>query len=246
MAASWRNLSKNPYARHFLQHQGRLSNPLKGDRTRPALWDISHGCILWLPRKQSIYLPKPQIDVPSTFDRPVLVLDLKVEDPENASITFLFLVTHRKELLRDPMLWTAQTDALTIDIKRLGPNAPDFRNETSLYLENFPKPPPDTTPYAFVNMRRKYTMEWQNFRCYDGHPDAFRYRLNKGSFLRLAKQVPDFKFSPSSRIPTDMLWAAFYEKHIKHRYTLGSRAAKASWVSEPKRWRVIENTTERV
>jgi hypothetical protein len=192
-----------------------------------------------------MYLPKPRNKIPASFDRPVLVLDVKVEDPENASVTFLFLITHQKQsALQGSKLWTADTDATMYAIKRFDESTPDLRNKTALYLEGTERPMPCERPHSFVNIRKKYSIPWQYLRCYDHHPDAFHYRLDKESFLTLAEKVPDFEFSPESWIPTQELWHTFYKQHIKHQFTLGSQAAKVKFAMEEARRGVTENATE--
>ena len=79
----------------------KLSQPRKDsrqdNRDRPALWDISSGCVLWLPAKDLISpdaLAQSQrlLDGnPKMFDHPVLVWDVEVSGPEDAVVTFMFM-----------------------------------------------------------------------------------------------------------------------------------------------------------
>ncbi|KAM3089499.1 hypothetical protein ACMFMG_001087 [Clarireedia jacksonii] len=152
LLASWRNYGRNPYTRTFLPFTRRLEKTNEDKRPRPALWDISHGCILWLPMKDRVQMTKPPEDPFPIFDRPVVVLDLKIEDAENASIIFLYLWQHAATgRIKDTKLWTAKTNPnLSLEkIRRLDAAAPDFRKETTLYLENHRRPEPDEKPHSF-------------------------------------------------------------------------------------------------
>ena len=65
-----------------------------GERSRPPLWDISSGCILWLPPKSQI---RPETLKGSgfedasldAFDRPILCVDVEIKSPTNGIIYFV-------------------------------------------------------------------------------------------------------------------------------------------------------------
>jgi hypothetical protein len=89
-------------ARVALQlHAKKPSLPALDGRESLALWDISSGCILWLPPKTFISpdaLQKSQdlLDShPGMFDHPALVLDVKVSGPGDAVVSFLLMRSKR-------------------------------------------------------------------------------------------------------------------------------------------------------
>jgi hypothetical protein len=66
----------------------------KDGRPWPSLWDICHGCILWLPRldeiRDKISPGNPLLQMNrGFFDHPVLIVDVRIESAEKGTLNFV-------------------------------------------------------------------------------------------------------------------------------------------------------------
>jgi hypothetical protein len=89
----WRSNDFAPY-RNILEPYHRTWDYFTGERSRPPLWDISSGCILWLPSKSKV---RPETlkgsgfenENEDAFDRPILCVDVEIKSPTNGIIYFV-------------------------------------------------------------------------------------------------------------------------------------------------------------
>ncbi|KAM0796982.1 hypothetical protein BDR22DRAFT_865125 [Usnea florida] len=95
---------RDPAVGHRLRPYSTAAKVSEGSRAQPEIWDICNGCILWLPPKDAVNKlldPTLSSHEPSSFDHPVLILDIEVKGPRDATVRFANIRSLRKLSLKD-------------------------------------------------------------------------------------------------------------------------------------------------
>ena len=201
---------RKPAVEYLLRPYSTAARVSGGSRPQPEIWDICNGCILWLPPKDAVNMlvdPRLSSNEPSSFDHPVLILDIEVKGPRDATVRFANIVSLHKSSLRDMPC-----------------------SESDHYLPIFPtEPHPDSG--ALLRLEKEslkrgiaknsyvsisdgiFSLDFKAFQCYaiGQKADGYRHRLNKASFEQVIRELG---CSSSAWIETNALWETFLDKHI--------------------------------
>ncbi|KAG9231255.1 hypothetical protein BJ875DRAFT_517718, partial [Amylocarpus encephaloides] len=183
----WDSILRRNYLDHFATKLHRSQLPSNLGRKRPALWDICGGCILFLPEKRHIldYLDPALRGVNEMkFNHPLVVLDVKVKEPEDAMVTFAFM--------------TSSKPSISMEILPLGSH-PLRKDENG------------NQKSSYINTSATYTIPWEALQCYSGKvaPNGYRYRLTEESFGRLTERIYGVGVLESRWVEKNALWETF-------------------------------------
>lgn len=182
-----------------------------GKRPRPELWDICNGCILWLPPKIDIgKIPHPSLSSrnPGFFDHPILVLDVKITGPRDATVQFARMTSLRKVSLQQRIHHSQWDQFLPIF-----PANPHPNSGLLLRLEN-EKPQRGMVDNSYVSVQEGvFSLDYRALRCYAAgqRANGYRHRLTKESFEQVVRELG---YSSSAWIETGCLWEEFLRKHV--------------------------------
>lgn len=176
-------------------------------RAVPELWDICNGCILWLPSKDAVSkLLDPTLSSrhPAFFNHPVLVLDIEVTDPRDATVRFANIT---KLSLRD----FPRSDCE--HYLPIYPTEPHPDSGALLHLEN-QKHKRGIVKNSYVSVLDGiFSVNFKALQCYavGQKADGYRHRLNKESFEQVVRELG---CNSSAWIETTALWETFLHKHV--------------------------------
>ena len=182
-----------------------------GSRPRPELWDICKGCILWLPPKADVgEIADPRLSTrdPAFFDHPILVLDVEIAGPRDATVRFAKLTSLRRKPLEHVHPAAHRDRYLPIF-----PTKPHPNRSTLLRLEN-EKSKRGMIDTCYVSVGEGvFGLDYRALRCYAAgqKADGYRHRLQKDSFEQVARELD---YGSSGWIETGELWEEFIRKHI--------------------------------
>lgn len=211
ISRSWE--SNDSFCRHFNPFITKLdAHPETIDeRWRPALWDISEGCILYLPPKKDIQIAllrqTPIIWLPeNAFNHPVLVLRVCRTGPESAMIWFGIMQSSVPNKYQNSNYYCRVFPKSRIT--NPGEKCEILRLEgNEIYpSESYAKAGGDLT-------RQIYCLPWEALRCYDkNNGNGYKRRLDVDSFTTLTRT---FYTRPSTSpwIRTSKLWEDFASKY---------------------------------
>ena len=184
-------------------------------RPYPELWDISNGCILWLPvRDKKIedkIVPGSKLDGqgPGFFDHPILVLRVDIRSVTLATITFAKMTSLGNRSLQEakpgqPNRWK---EYLPIEPAEAHPIS-----GVLLHLEDL-SPKRSMTQNSYISLcEGAFSLDWRAFRCYSKQrADGYRQRLNQESFEQV---IYAMGLQSSPWIKTGRLWETFYDNYI--------------------------------
>lgn len=181
-----------------------------GNRLRPELWDICNGCILWLPPKADVgEIPDPRLSScdPAFFDHPILVLNIEITGPRDATVQFAKMTSLRNRSLEHIPL-SYRDEYLPIF-----PASPHPNSGLLLRLEN-EKSKRGMMENSCVSIREGiFSLDYKALRCYSAgqKADGYRHRLKKDSFDLVVRELD---YSSSAWIETGSLWEEFLRKHV--------------------------------
>ncbi|KAF4637316.1 hypothetical protein G7Y89_g765 [Cudoniella acicularis] len=196
----------------FKPYSKKLNLPQADDRRpRPALWDICHGCILWLPKKSDIQASILQSSSELNglrelaFDHPVVVLSTSIASPENANITFAIMTTspaspaRHMEIMRSPsrQYYLSPHNKLLLE-----------RNKGFWSAKSEERG-------SWISLSNTYTIDWEGLQCFaEGNHKGigYSYRLQQKSFEKLLANWTNLPRSPW--IETSLLWEFFEKEYI--------------------------------
>ena len=208
--ASWQRHEK--YGKVFRAYS--RAGEYTGRRSLPELWDISNGCILWLPARADINDKIIENSILSSkgngfFDHPVIVLKVMVASPTTAILTCAKMTSLGKRTLHQAFPSNAHRWSQYLPI---APAAAHPVNGIQLHLEN-EKPKRGMPEISYISLKETFDIDFTALRCYpiNQKADGYRHRLNKNSFEQLLHAM-DFESGPW--IETDSLWETF-EKHLE-------------------------------
>ena len=180
-------------------------------RPLPELWDISNGCILWLPDRVEIedkIIPGSRLaqETEGFFDHPIVVVEVKLLSPTAALLTFAQMTSLGNRTLREAKAAPYWQFYLPIT-----PSAPHPTHGIQLALEN-EKQKRGMTENSYIRLHEPFTLDFTAFRCYSSgqRADGYRHRLTEDSFDQLARLL---RMEPSQWVKTDELWETF-EKYL--------------------------------
>ncbi|OBT64318.1 hypothetical protein VE03_06803 [Pseudogymnoascus sp. 23342-1-I1] len=159
------------YGPAFAPYTTKLLERNEGWKSRPALWDISPGCLLWLPLYYNNFgdteLLHPN---PESLDHAIVVLSVNVSGPEDAIVTFMQLRTFKSLGPRTSLLkfWKRH-----LPISRFPreswkdePMARESWKDALLFLEHYPRK--TLSKLTYVDIQDINTARWEDLRCYLG------------------------------------------------------------------------------
>lgn len=207
----WRpSWEQNPQISHLLRPYSTAQVVYDGSRSRPELWDICNGCILWLPPKVDvgeILDPRLSSRDPGSFDHPILVLNIDITGPRDATVHFVRMTTLRKRSL-EHIHPSYRNQYLPVF-----PAAPHPISGLLLHLEN-EKPKRGMMENSYVSLQEgEFSLDYKAVRCYSAgqKADGYRHRLTKESFDQVMRQLGHIS---SPWIETGGLWEEFIRRHV--------------------------------
>ena len=181
-----------------------------GERSQPELWDISSGCILWLPPKADVgETADPNLAKrhPAFFNHPILVISIEITNPRSAIVHFALMTSLGKRSLGE-IEPNRQDRYLPIY-----PTEPHPNSGILLRLEDqAPKRGMIGTSYLCIR-DGVFSVDFRALRCYSAGRAAngYRYRLTQESFNQVMRVLDRI---PSAWIETNRLWEQFLLKHV--------------------------------
>ncbi|OBT83321.1 hypothetical protein VE02_08700 [Pseudogymnoascus sp. 03VT05] len=178
------------YGPAFAPYTTKLLKRTEGWESRPALWDISPGCLLWLPpyykNPNGTNLRHPH---PDSLNRPIVVLSVDVSGPEDAIVTFMnirsFKLVGAKTSL--PNFWKKHLplSRLPRENWRDDPEARDSWKDALLFRENYMGR--EINRMQYVDIQHISTARWEDLRCYRGERRIIgaRQRVCENSMAQL-------------------------------------------------------------
>lgn len=159
------------YGPAFAPYTTKLLKQTEGWERRPALWDISPRCFLWLPRNyKNPEDPNLLHPHPNSVDHPIVVLSVDVSGPEDAIVTFMLLRSFKSSGARTSLInfWKRH-----LPISRFSrenwkdePEARESWEDALLFLENYP--PVTMSHVQYVDIGSINTARWEDLHCYRG------------------------------------------------------------------------------
>ncbi|KFZ00364.1 hypothetical protein V500_01067 [Pseudogymnoascus sp. VKM F-4518 (FW-2643)] len=157
------------YGPAFAPYTTKLLKQTEGWERRPALWDISPGCFLWLPRNyKNPEDPNLLHPHPNSVNHPIVVLSVDVSGPEDAIVTFMLLRSFKSSGARMSLInfWKRH-----LPISRFSrenwkdePEARESWEDALLFLENYP--PVTMSHVQYVDIGSINTARWEDLHCY--------------------------------------------------------------------------------
>ena len=204
---SWK---RNPEFSTLLEPYSTAAIVRNGGRSQPELWDISEGCILWLPPKADVgEIADPNLAKrhPAFFNHPILVVSIEITNPRSATVHFTLMTSLGKRSLEgiEP---NRQDRYLPIY-----PTNPHPNSGILLRLEN-QAPKQGMIETSYVSIRDGvFSLDFRVLRCYSAGQKAngYRHRLTQESFNQVMRGLDR---SPSAWTETNRLWEEFLLKRV--------------------------------
>ena len=201
---------REPAFEYRLRPYSTAARVSEGSRAQPEIWDICNGCILWLPPKDAVIKllgPRLSSHGPSFFDHPVLILDIEVTGPRDATVQFANIRSLHKLSLRD--IPRSESDHYL----PIFPTNPHPNSGALLRLEK-ESPKRGIIKNSYVSIPDGiFSLDFKALQCYaiGQKADGYRHRLNKESFEQVIRELG---CSSSAWIESSVLWETFLDKHI--------------------------------
>ncbi|OBT92631.1 hypothetical protein VE01_09813 [Pseudogymnoascus verrucosus] len=159
------------YGPTFAPYTTKLLKRTEGWEERPALWDISPGCLLWLPpyykNPEDTNLLHPH---PNSVDHPIVVLSVDVSGPEDAIVTFMTIRSFKSFGAKTSLLnfWKKYLPLSRFPREnwRDEPEARESWKDALLFRENYTGR--KTNRVQYVDIQNISTARWEDLRCYQG------------------------------------------------------------------------------
>ena len=208
---TWRpSWERHPELSHLLRPYSTAAVASEGMRPQPELWDICTGCILWLPPKADvgeILDPRLSSRDPGFFDHPILVLNIEITGPRDATVHFVTMTSLRKRSLED--MHPYHRDRYL----PVYPANPHPNSGLLLRLEN-ERPGRGMVENSYVSIDDGvFSLEYRALRCYAAGQkgNGYRHRLKRESFDQAMRELGR---SSSAWIETGGLWEEFVRNHV--------------------------------
>ena len=201
---SWQR-DDNPYREILRPYARAATTTSNGGRPWPELWDISNGCILWLPPRREIKQnilagTKLSSKPPGFFDHPIVVLKVEVKNATTATILFAKMTTR-----------------VVNGILPVFPADPDPKSGIQLRTES-ESWNRGMKEGSYVSVGEGiFALDWTTFRCYavGQKGDGYRHRLQQESFAKLRDQSPlRMEGESTPWTETNRLWETFIENYV--------------------------------
>lgn len=159
------------YGPAFAPYTTKLLKRTEGWEGRPALWDISPGCLLWLPpnykNPEDTKLRHPH---PNSLNHPIVVLSVDVSGPEDAIVTFMNIRSFKSDGAKTTLLnfWKKYLPLSRFPREswRDEPEARESWKDALLFREYYPTWKINRMQY--VDIQSISTARWEDLRCYQG------------------------------------------------------------------------------
>lgn len=159
------------YGPSFAPYTTKLLKRTEGWEGRPALWDISPGCLLWLPpnykNPEDTKLLHPH---PNSLNHPIVVLSVDVSGPEDAIVTFMNIRSFKSDGAKTSLLnfWKKYLPLSRFPREswRDEPEARESWKDALLFREYYPAWKINRMQY--VDIQSISTARWEDLRCYQG------------------------------------------------------------------------------
>ncbi|KAL5344372.1 hypothetical protein ACLOAV_010632 [Pseudogymnoascus australis] len=220
------------YGPAFAPYTTKLLNPTEGWEKRPALWDISRGCLLWLPPNykfsEDTRLRHPH---PMVLNHPIVVLSVDVSGPEDAIVTYMVIRSFKSlgAKTSTPSFWMRHLPISRfrreswkdeLETQESWKDAPLFRE---LY------PTKTISRVQYVDIQCIYTARWEDLQCHTGRRHVYKTpaRLSEKSMaqLRAARTWWEDHYNTDQGlvkwedewVPTQLIREVFRQRYIEPR-----------------------------
>ncbi|KFY08630.1 hypothetical protein V492_06064 [Pseudogymnoascus sp. VKM F-4246] len=181
---------ESDYGPAFTPYTTKLFDETEAWKERPALWDISPGCLLWLPsdykNPDDTQLLHPH---PNSLNHPIVVLSVDVSGPEDAMVTFMPIRSFKSRGAKTSLLsfWKRYLPISRFPRENWKdePQARESWKDALLYFEHYA--PLQAARLQYVDIERVFSARWEDLRCHVGQRHSYKIprRLCKESMSQL-------------------------------------------------------------